>query len=252
MEKTKNILISQPKTGNHIIYGELEKKFGVNIDFHPFFSIEQISSKEFRTQRINVLDYTALVFSSRHAIDAFFNICAEMRIKVPESMKYFCTTEAIAMYLQKHIVYRKRKIFFGDGTQASIMSLIGTKHAGEKFLITTSASSKSDTLTSLFESKGLDFKKGVFVRNVSTDLSGIDLSGYDLIVLYNPSDLKSLYENFPEFNQGSIKFITFGKGIVEAMDNAGLTIEIKAPTAGAPSAAKAIEMYLENEKQGLQ
>ena len=226
------------------LYDALKEKYGVEIDFKPFFVIEPLSSREFRTQRINILDYTAVVFSSRHAINAFFHLCEELRVKVPETMKYFCTTEAVAMYLQKHIVYRKRKIFFGDGTPASLVGLIGPKHAGENFLVVTSDSSSNGNLTRLFDEKKLSYKTAVFVKSVSQDLKDVDFSSYDLAVLYNPADVKSLYENFPEFQQGGLKFISYGKTIVKAMEQAGLEIEIKAPTPEAPSAAKAIEVYL--------
>ena len=225
-------------------YDALKEKYGVEIDFKPFFVIEPLSSREFRTQRINILDYTAVVFSSRHAINAFFQLCEELRVKVPETMKYFCTTEAVAMYLQKHIVYRKRKIFYGDGTPSSLVGLIGPKHAGENFLVVTSDSSSNGNLTRLFDEKKLSYKTAVFVKSVSQDLKDVDFGSYDLAVLYNPADVKSLYENFPEFQQGGLKFISYGKTIVKAMEQAGLDIEIKAPTPEAPSAAKAIELYL--------
>jgi uroporphyrinogen-III synthase len=159
-------------------------------------------------------------------------------------MKYFCTTEAVANYLQKHIVYRKRKIFFGDGAPASIISLIGTKHKGEKFLIATAESSSKDAVTKMFETQNFSFETAVFVKPVAQDIRDVDLHSYDLIVLFNPADVKSLYENHPEFTQGDIKFVSYGKSIVKAMEDAGLSIEISAPTVEAPSVAKALEIYL--------
>ncbi|MBR1575565.1 MAG: uroporphyrinogen-III synthase [Bacteroidales bacterium] len=247
MAIVRKILISQNAPHNMAPYEALTEKFGVRFDFKPFFIVEPLTSREFRTQRINILDYTAVVFSSRHAINAYFQLCEELRVKVPETMKYFCTTEAVAMYLQKHIVYRKRKIFFGDGTPASILSLIGTKHAGETFLIVTSDSSNSENITRLFDEKKLNYKTAVFVKSVSQDLKGVDFSAYELAVLYNPADVKSLYENFPDFRQGDLKFISYGKTIVKAMEEAGLNIAIKAPTPEVPSAAKAIELYLSTQ-----
>ena len=226
-------------------YQKVSEKYGVTFEFRPFFLIEPLTSREFRAQRINILDYTAIVFSSRHAIDAFFSLAEELRVKIPETMKYFCTTEAVAMYLQKHIVYRKRKIFFGDGTPESIVTLIGPKHKGEKFLITTSDSSNNDTLTRLFQSKGLQFTTGVFVKSVSQDLKDLDIHSYDMVVFYNPADVKSLQENFPDFEQGDLKFVSYGRLIVGAMEAAGLRIDVKAPTQEAPSVARAIELYLE-------
>ena len=187
----KKILISQqqPKTASP--YASIEEKFGVTFDFKPFFKIEPLTSREFRSQRINILDYTAIVFSARTTIDAFFLLCEELRIKVPETMKYFCTTEAVANYLQKHIVYRKRKIFFGDGTPASVISLIGPKHKGETFLIATSDSTNKDAVTREFETTKLNFTTAVFVKSVPQDLKDVDMHSYDAIVVFNP-DRKSV------------------------------------------------------------
>ena len=240
----KNILISQQQPLTASPYTSIAEKYGVKFDFKPFFKIEPLTSREFRAQRINILDHTAIVFSARSTIDAFFQICEELRIKVPETMKYFCTTEAVANYLQKHIVYRKRKIFFGDGTPSSIIGLIGTKHKGESFLIATAESSTKDAVTKIFETQKFAFETAVFVKPVSQDLKDTDLHSYDLIVLFNPADVKSLYENQPEFKQGDIKFVSYGKSVVTAMEEAGLSIEISAPTAEAPSVAKALEIYL--------
>ena len=242
----KKILISQETPMNKAPYDSLVEKFGVQIDFKPFFLIEPLTSREFRTQRLNILDFTAIVFSARHTIDAFFRICEELRVKVPETMKYFCTTEAVAMYLQKHIVFRKRKIFYGNGTPSSVIDLIGPKHKDEKFLIATSDSSNVDTLTRLFQAQGLDYTTSVFVKSVPQDLKDVDLESYDLVVFYNPADLKSLYANFPEFKPGNARFVTFGKQIVKAMEEAGLPVEIQAPTPEAPSVARALELYLGN------
>ena len=163
-------------------------------------------------------------------------------------MKYFCTTELVAMYLQKHIVYRKRKIFYGTGTPDSVIALVTAKHKGEKFLITTSDNSNSDALTRLFDAQKLDYTTAVFVKSVPQDLSGLDLHAYDMIVLYNPADVKSLKENFPDFVQGDIKFVSYGRSIVKAMEEAGLSIEVKAPTPEIPSVARAIEAYLEKQQ----
>lgn len=244
----KKILISQqqPKTASP--YASIAEKFGVEMDFKPFFMIEPLTSREFRAQRINILDHTAVVFSARTTIDAFFHLCEELRVKVPETMKYFCTTEAVANYLQKHIVYRKRKIFFGDGTPESIIGLIGTKHKDEKFLIATSGTSGKDAVTKIFETQKYAFETAVFVQPVSQDIKDVDLHSYDLVVLFNPADVKSLKENQPDFAQGDLKFISYGRSVVSAMEEAGLKIEISAPTAEAPSVAKAIEIFLTNQK----
>ena len=229
------ILISQKEPSNLNAYNALEEKYGAAFEFHPFFLIEPVSPKEFRSQRINLPDYTAIVFSSRHAIDAYFMLCDEMRFKVPETMKYFCTTELVALYLQKHVVYRKRKIFFGDGTPQSIVSLIGPKHKGEKFLITT-----------LFEAAGLDFTVSVMVKSVSQDLTGLNLTDYGAMVLYNPADLKSLYASFPDFKQGNTAIIAYGRSIAKALAEAGLEVAVTGgPNTDIPSASKAIDIFLE-------
>ena len=240
----KNILISQQQPQTASPYTVIAEKFGVNFDFKPFFKNEPLSSREFRAQRINILDYTAIVFSARTTIDAFFHICEELRVKVPETMKYFCTSEAVANYLQKHIVYRKRKIFFGDGKPDSIIGLIGSKHKGEKFLIATTESTTKDAVTKIFETQQYSFETAVFVKPVSQDIKDVDLHSYDIVVFFNPADVKSLYENQPDFKQEKIKFVSYGKSIVPVMEKAGLTIEISAPTVEAPSVAKALELYL--------
>ena len=240
----KKILISQQQPTTASPYTSIAEKFGVEFEFKPFFKIEPLSSREFRSHRINILDHTAIVFSARTTIDAFFLICEELRVKVPETMKYFCTTEAVANYLQKHIVYRKRKIFFGDGSPESIIGLIGTQHKGEKFLIATAESSSKDAVTKAFETQKLDFETAVFVKPISQDIKDVDLHSYDMIVFFNPADVKSLYENQPDFKQGDIKFLSYGKTVVTAMNEAGLTIEISAPSPEAPSVAKALEIYL--------
>ena len=240
----KNILISQqqPKTASP--YTSIAEKFGVEFDFKQFFKIEPLSSRDFRAQRINILDHTAIVFSARTTIDAFFLLCEELRVKVPETMKYFCTSEAVANYLQKHIVYRKRKIFFGDGRPESIIGLISAKHKGENFLIATASSTGKDAVTKVFETSQFQFETAVFVKPVSQDLKAVDIHSYDAVVLFNPADVKSLFENDPEFKQENIKFVSYGKSVVGAMDEAGLSIEISAPTVEAPSVAKALEIYL--------
>ena len=242
------ILISQKAPAKMTAYETLQGRYKAELVFRPFFCVEPLSSREFREQHINLPDYTAIVFSSRHAIDAYFKLAEELRFKVPETEKYFCTTELVANYLQKHIVYRKRKIFFGDGTPASVAALIGPKHKGEKFLVTKSAGANADAITSLLAKAGLDFSEAELVKSVTQDLHDLNPADYDIIAIYNPADVKSLFENFPEFKQGGIKFAGWGKSIVGAMEEAGLKIDIQGPTPEAPSVARAIELYLQNNK----
>lgn len=239
------ILISQKAPSNLSAYNALEEKYSVGLEFRPFFVIEPLSAKEFRSQRLNLPDYTAIVFSSRHAIDAYFQLCEQMRFKVPETMKYFCSTELVALYLQKHVVYRKRKIFFGDGTSQSVVAQIGPKHRGEKFLIVTSDESKTTAMTSLFEKAGLDFAVAVMVKSVLQDISDVKLSDYGALVLYNPYDLESLKQSFPDFKQEGIDIIAYGRGISEALEAEGMKIAVKGGSnTEITSAAMAIEVYL--------
>lgn len=242
----KNILISQNAPRVMSQYDAVAAKYGVSFHFQPFFKVVPLTSREFRSQRINILDYTAIIFSSRHVIDAFFSLADELRCKIPETMKYFCTTEAVAMYLQKHIVYRKRKIFYGVGTPESLVSLIGPRHTGEKFLVTMSDSSSSAAITSLLEKAHLDFSTGIFVKSVSQELKDLNLADYQVAVFFNPADVNSLKENFPAFKQGDLKIVTYGRSVVKALEDEGFEIALKAPTPEASSVAKAVEIYLDS------
>lgn len=225
----------------------LQDKFGAEVEFHPFFLMEALSGKEFRAKKINLPDYTAVVFSSRLAIDAYFKLCEEMRFKVPETMKYFCTTEAVAMYLQKHIVYRKRKIFFGKGTVDSVIETIGTKHKGENFLIASTDSTKPEVIKA-FTKAGVKFGNAVFSKTVYSDLTQIDLSKYQMVVFYSPSDVKSLLNAYPEFQQNGLLFVTYGASTAKALKDHGYAVEVEAPTPEAPSVSKALMLYLEKVK----
>lgn len=244
----KKILISQTAPTNMAPYDSLKEKFGVNIEFYPFFKLQTINSIDFRAQRVNLREYTAVIFSSRAAIDAYFELCEEARFKVPDTMKYFCSTELVANYLQKHIVFRKRKIFSGDGTPASIVKLIGTKHHNEKFLVATSDTSNAGPISELLDKAKIDYTVAEIVASVQQDLTALDLASYDMIVLYNKSDVESLFNNYPDFKQGNIKIASYGKSVVKYIEEAGLSITLQAPTPEAPSVSKALELYLENNK----
>ena len=242
----KRVLISQREPEGASPYTDLVTKRGLEIDFHPFFRVEGVTVRDFVSQRVTILDYTAIVFTSRLAIDSFFHICEQTRVNVPETMKYFCQSEAIAVYLQKYIVYRKRKIFFGSGTVASMVQSIGTKHRGENFLIACTDMLKPD-VHKLFTKEKLKHGSAVFVRTVCNDLRDIDLHGYQIIAFYSPSDVRSLQENFPGFQQGSLIFATYGPSTAKAAAEAGLEVAIKAPAPNAPSIAEALSNYLEAE-----
>ncbi len=244
----KSILVSQPAPGNTTSpFTEISTKYGIEIDYMPFFKIEPVTAKEFRAQRVNILDYTAIIFSAKSSIDAFFAICEETRTVVPETMKYFCTTENIALYLQKHIVYRKRKIFFGSGTTDSIISTIGTKHKNEKFLIASTDVTRPEVIAT-FKKAGLNFGTAVFSKTVNSDLKDVDLKKYQMVVFYSPSDVKSLLENYPDFKQEDLLFVTYGPMTAKALADANINVEVSAPTPQAPSVSRALLLYLESKQ----
>ena len=247
--KITNILISQPAPQASNPYTDLISKHNVNIDFFPFFKVEPLNAKEFRAQKINILDFTAIVFTAKTTIDAFFKLCEELRITVPETMKYFCNSEATAVYLQKHIVFRKRKIFFGNGTTASIIDTIGSKHKDEKFLIAATADNVKGDLHKLFSKTKFKFESAAFVKTIYSDLKEMDLSKYQVAVFYSPSDVKSLLENFPDFKQNELQIATFGPAAAKAVAGAGFNVDITAPTPEAPSIAKALMLHLQKENK---
>ena len=243
----KRVLISQPEPSGASPYADLASKWGVTVDFRPLFRVEGVSVRDFVSQRVTILDYTAIVFTSRLAIDSFFHICEQTRVAVPETMKYFCQSEAIAVYLQKYIVYRKRKIFFGTGTVASMVQAIGTKHKGEHFLIACTDQLKPD-VHKLFTKEKLKHGSAVFVRTISNDIHDIDFSNYQIAAFYSPADVKSLQESFPEFKQDALVFATYGPSTARAAEAAGLKVDIKAPSPNAPSIAEALSNYLETAR----
>lgn len=240
----QKILISQqlPQAGTP--YDELTQQYGLTIDYRPFFRVEPLSVREFRAQHLSILDYTAIVFSSKLAIDAFFLICEETKTVIPDSMKYFCSSESIAVYLQKYIVYRKRKIFYGENSLSSVIPIASLpKHRGEKFLVTSTDTLK-DSVLKLFTDAHLDCTGVVLVKTVSNDLHEVKLSDYDLVIFYSPADVRSLRENFPEMKPGKMRFATFGPATARALREEGFPIEIEAPAPGMPSMAEALKHYL--------
>jgi uroporphyrinogen-III synthase len=245
--KIEKILISQPDPGEKSPYIDLQTKFSVEVKFKPLVTVEAVLIKEFRHQRIEILSHTAIVFTTRIAIDSFFKICEELRITIPESMKYFCSTEAIALYLQKYIVYRKRKIFFGDGSIESIMKLIGSKHKINKFLLALSDNHKAD-LSNAFTKAKINYTEAILYRTVNTDMKKFSLKDFNIIVFYSPADVKSFCENYPKFKQGEKIIATFGEATAKAAEEAKLKVEIKAPAPGMPSIKTALEKFL-NEQE---
>ena len=225
---------------------DIAQKYGVEIDFRPFIKVEPLSSKEFRQQRISILDYSAVVFTARTGIDHFFRLCEDLRVTIPETMKYFCMTEAIAVYLQKYIVYRKRKIFFSATGKLDDLVTIINKHAKEKYLIPVSDVHKDDLRLQL-EAKKINFTEAVMYRTVSNDFTPDEKFDYDMLVFFSPAGISSLLKNFPNFEQNDIRIGCFGPTTAKAVKEAGLRLDVVAPTPEAPSMTAALEQYLKKE-----
>ncbi|WP_203583318.1 MULTISPECIES: uroporphyrinogen-III synthase [unclassified Parabacteroides] len=239
----KKMLVSQPKPASEKSpYFDIAEKYGVEIDFRPFIKVEGLTAKEFRQQRIAILDYSAVIFTARTAIDHFFKLCEELRVTIPETMKYFCMTETIAVYLQKYIVYRKRKIFYGTGKPEDLVTLIA-KHAKEKYVVPVSDVHKDD-LFSLLDTKKIDYTKAVMYRTVSNEFSKEETFDYDMLIFFSPSGISSLLKNFPNFKQEDIKIGCFGPTTAKAVKEAGLRLDVEAPTPEAPSMTAALDQYL--------
>ncbi|MDR1332436.1 MAG: uroporphyrinogen-III synthase [Tannerella sp.] len=243
----KKLLVSQPKPASEKSpYFDIAEKYGVEIDFRPFIKVEPLTAREFRQQRISITDYTAIIFTARMAIDHFFHLCEEMRVPIPETMKYFCMTEAIAVYLQKYIVYRKRKIFYGQtGKPEDLVAIIG-KHAKEKYLMPMSDVNKGD-LTSLLNTKKIQYRTTVMYRTVSAEFSRDEKFDYDMLLFFSPAGISSLLKNFPDFRQDDIKIGCFGPSTARAALDAGLRLDVEAPTPEAPSMTAALELFLKRE-----
>lgn len=241
--KVKTILVSQPEPKvENSPYFELQVKQRVKIDFIPFIHVEGVSSKDVRQQKIDLPNYTAIILTSRNSVDHFFRIAEEMRYKVPDSLKYFCQSEAVAYYLQKYVIYRKRKIYVGKRNFADLSPLI-KKYKNEKFLLPSSDMLKPDVPKTL-NKLGVDWKKATFYKTVVSDLSHLREVFYDVLVFFSPSGIKSLFENFPDFEQKETRIAVFGNTTVKAAKEHGLTVNIKAPTLNNPSMTMALEKYI--------
>ena len=242
----KKILVSQPKpTSEKSPYFDIASRFGVELIFRPFIKVEGMSAREFRTQKINILDHTAVVFTSRHAIDHFFTLAKEMRITIPEDMKYFCVTETIALYIQKYVQYRKRKVFFGSTGHINDLLPAMVKHKTEKYLVPMS-DVQNDSIANLLDSKNLQHTECVMYKTVSNDFTEEEVKNfdYDMLIFFSPSGIESLTKNFPNFNQGNIAIGTFGPATAKAVHDAGLRLDLEAPSEKYPSMTGALQHYL--------
>lgn len=241
--KVKTILVSQPEPKiENSPYSRLIEKEKVKVDFRPFIHVEGVQAKNVRQQKIDLNNFTAIILTSRNSVDHFFRIAEEMRFKVPDTMKYFCQSEAVAYYLQKYVVYRKRKIYVGKRTFQELVPLI-KKYKDEKFLLPSSDTLKAIVPQSLDE-LGVDWKRGIFYKTVISDLSDLREVTYDVLVFFSPSGIESLLKNFPDFEQNGTRIAVFGNSTVKAATEAGLRIDIQAPTPETPSMTMALQKYI--------
>ncbi len=246
--KIKKILISQPQpTSEKSPYYDIAQKYGVDVVFRPFIKVEGLTSKEFRQQKISILDFTAVIFTARTAIDHFFRLCKELRVTIPDTMKYFCTTESIALYLQKYIIYRKRKIFFGKSSKLGDLMPTLVKHSSEKYLFPVSDVHKDEM--SMLENSKVNYTKAIMYRTVSNDFTPDEAFDYDMLVFFSPAGIASLTKNFPNFEQNEIRIGCFGNATAQAVRDAGLRLDVEAPTPEAPSMTAALDLYLKGQNK---
>ncbi len=247
--KIKKILVSQPQpTTEKSPYFDISEKYNVKIDFRPFIKVEPIIAKEFRTQRISILEHSAIIFNARHGIDHFFRLCEEMRVTIPETMKYFCVSESVALYLQRYIHYRKRKVFFGATGKMTDLVTIMNKHTEEKYLFITSDVQNEETMSTLEKSK-ITFNKAIMYKTVSNDFGPNEEFNYDMVLFFSPAGISSLTKNFPDLEQGDMQIGCFGANTALAVRDAGLRLDLEAPLPGVPSMTMALENYLKESNK---
>ena len=243
LKKVKSILISQPApSDDKSPYYQLRDKYALKIDFKPFIKVDVVDNKEFRKQKIDILAHTAIIFTSKNAVDHFFNIAKDMRLEMPADMKYFCVTEQTANYLQKYIVIRKRKIFFGQKTASDLFDMF-KKHKTEKFLYPCSDIRKDDIPEHLREN-GYIFSEAVIYKTIAEDLKVLKPEEYDIIAFFSPSGVSALFTNFPEFKQNDIRIAALGPTTAKAVKEVGLYLDIEAPLPNVPSMTGALELYV--------
>jgi uroporphyrinogen-III synthase len=243
LSPVKSILVSQPEPANeNSPYFKLADKYGLKIDFRPFIKIDPVSAKEFRKQKIDILKHTAVIFTSRNAVDHFFNMCKDLKIEVPPDMKYFCISEQTSNYLQKYIVIRKRKIFTGERTAQDLIELL-KKHKNEKYIFPCSNIRKDD-IPDFLEQNEYKYSEAIIYKTVASDLSDLEDVKYDILAFFSPSGINSLLVNFPEFKQNNTRIAAFGPTTAKAVEDNDLILDIQAPLPNAPSMTGAIELYI--------
>ena len=242
--KIKKVLVSQPKPSSEKSpYYDIAEKYGVKIDFRPFIKVESLSAKEFRQQKVSILDHTAIVFTSRHAIDHFFNLCTDLRVTIPETMKYFCTSEQIALYIQKYVQYRKRKVFFGATGKFNDLIPTIVKHKSEKYFVPMS-DVHNDEIKNALDAKDIQHTEAVMYRTVSNDFGEDEKFDYDMLLFFSPAGISSLMKNFPNFEQKDIAIGCFGPATAKAVKDAGLRLDLEAPTVESPSMTAALDKFI--------
>jgi len=247
--KVKTILVSQPEPKiENSPYFELQEKQKVKIDFRPFIHVEGVSAKDIRQQKVDLKNFTAIILTSRNAVDHFFRVADEMRFKVPDTMKYFCQSEAVAFYLQKYVVYRKRKIYVGKRTFSELSPLI-KKYKDESFLLPTTDKLKPEIPETL-NALNVKWKEAVFYKTVISNLSDLADVYYDVLVFFSPSGIESLFQNFPDFKQNNTRIAVFGDTTIKAVESHGLRVDISAPTPETPSMTMALEKYIDKVNKG--
>lgn len=241
--KVKSILVTQPKPEtDKSPYADLQKKYNLKIDFREFIHVEGVAAQDFRQQRVNIAEHTAVILTSRNAVDHFFRICQEMRVTVPDTLKYFCISESTAFYLQKYVQYRKRRIFHGKATINELIDII-RKHKDDKFLYPCTDVHKED-IPEILDKYKIQYSKAVIYRTVCSDLSDLADVFYDVLVFFSPSGITSLFKNFPKFKQNKTRIAAFGPATAKAIEEAGLRLDIHAPKPGTPSMTMALEEYI--------
>ena len=248
MRKVKSILVTQePPTDPTSPYFKIAEKYSVKVDFRPFIQVEPVAIKEFRKQKVEILNYTAVIFTSRNAVDHFFTLCRELKIEMPPEMKYFCISEQTSNYLQKYIVIRKRKIFTGLKDTQDLLEII-KKHKNEKFLFPCSDIRKND-IPDFFKENSYHFCEAITHHTVAANLSDLKEVFYDILAFFSPSGIHSLFTNFPEFKQSNTRIAAFGPATAKAVKEAGLVLDIEAPLPNAPSMTGALELYIKKVNQ---
>jgi len=243
MRKVESILVSQPKPANeNSPYFKLAEKYNVKVDFRPFIQVEPVSMKEFRKQKVDILSHSAIILTSRNAVDNFFRICKDLKLEVPADMKYFCISEQTAYYLQKYITIRKRKLFIGHRTAKDLIEVL-KKHKNEKYLFPCSDIRKND-IPIFMDEEGYTFNEAVMYKTVAADLGDLDNVYYDIIAFFSPSGINSLFVNFPKFQQNKTRIAAFGPTTAKAVKEAQLILDIQAPHPDAPSMTGALELYI--------